>query len=68
VPQSAGLAITAFTLLIKGVTFPLNYQQMASTTKIQVARNSWPQAGSTNIRSGGGCFASLLPLFSRPEM
>ena len=36
VEQSAGLAITLFTLLIKAVTFPLNYAQLESTSKMQV--------------------------------
>ncbi|KAG5175925.1 Alb3-like protein, thylakoidal inner membrane insertase [Tribonema minus] len=35
VEQSYGYAIIGFTLFIKGVTFPLTYQQLASTTKMQ---------------------------------
>ncbi|EGB02892.1 hypothetical protein AURANDRAFT_16967, partial [Aureococcus anophagefferens] len=32
---SYGVAIVLFTLLLKAVTFPLNYQQIESTTKMQ---------------------------------
>lgn len=35
VPSPYGLSIIFFTLFVKGITFPLTYQQLSSTTKIQ---------------------------------
>lgn len=35
VPSAYGISIIFFTLLVKGITFPLTYQQLSSTTKMQ---------------------------------
>lgn len=35
VPSAYGISIIFFTLFVKAVTFPLTYQQLASTTKMQ---------------------------------
>ncbi|CAM9507676.1 unnamed protein product [Hapterophycus canaliculatus] len=35
VPSAYGISIICFTLFVKGITFPLTYQQLASTTKMQ---------------------------------
>merc|ERR1719163_2337470 len=35
VQNGVGPSIVLFTLLVKGITFPLNYQQISSTTKMQ---------------------------------
>ncbi|CAM9389944.1 unnamed protein product [Pylaiella littoralis] len=35
VPSAYGISIIFFTLFVKGITFPLTYQQLASTTKMQ---------------------------------
>jgi len=35
VPSAYGISIIFFTLFVKGITFPLTYQQLESTTKMQ---------------------------------
>ncbi|CAM9281243.1 unnamed protein product [Ectocarpus sp. 13 AM-2016] len=35
VPSAYGISIICFTLFVKGITFPLTYQQLSSTTKMQ---------------------------------
>lgn len=35
VPSAYGISIIFFTLFVKGITFPLTYQQLSSTTKMQ---------------------------------
>eukprot|EP00667_Euglena_gracilis_P006530 EG_transcript_6586 len=78
VGQSAGVAITLFTLLVKGVTLPLNFQQMESTTKMQILGptvkklqdkyKANPQEANVEIarlykRYEINPFAALLPVF-----
>lgn len=38
IEYSYGIAIIAFTLAVKALTFPLTYQQLASTTKMQLVQ------------------------------
>lgn len=67
VGQSAGVAITLFTLLVKGVTLPLNFQQMESTTKMQVCPG--PEAmgrlffGGQSFPQASGCFGGPFSVF-----
>lgn len=35
IPGAWGLSIAVFTIFIKGITYPLNYKQMASTMQMQ---------------------------------
>lgn len=35
VPSAYGISIICFTIFVKAITFPLTYQQLASTTKMQ---------------------------------
>lgn len=72
VPSAYGISIICFTLFVKAITFPLTYQQLASTTKMQTLGpkvrkltlcDAYPIARRngvlTEARSGGGVFATM---------
>ena len=48
---SHGVAIILFTLLLKTVTFPLNYAQIESTTKMQALQRAGRRAKSETRRA-----------------
>lgn len=66
VPSAYGISIICFTLFVKAVTFPLTYQQLASTTKMQTLGpkvthlTSSGGAGGGRGRAGGGVFTIMV--------
>lgn len=46
VPSAYGISIICFTIFVKTITFPLTYQQLASTTKMQTLG---PKVNETHV-------------------